>query len=246
MAIVFEKNSINYVTKYPPMRCDTHFKYNIKLTEEFFSNKNVEWVTLGSVLENVRNGMNVSTEHYSMIETNNYYISVSQIKEYGLIDKNQNFLQESVKDLNSYYELNPNTLLVTRSGTIGVALSTSHPSFNFDENNYIASGFVITAGVIENVSSTILANYINIFDVQRYLIAMSAGACQKNISQPIICNLPIPSIMLKPTKEIENYFKEYETECISILSNIENLERRLVELKGDISSSIKNEIFLNR
>jgi hypothetical protein len=38
-------------------------------------------------------------------------------------------------------------VLSTRSGTIGVALSTNHPSFNFDEYSYVASGFVITAKV---------------------------------------------------------------------------------------------------
>lgn len=48
------------------------------------------------------------------------------------------------------------------------------------------------------------------FPVQRYLIAMSAGACQKNISQPVIANLPIPALLLKPQNACENIFSEYE------------------------------------
>lgn len=175
MAIVMEKNSLNYLAGFSPIRCDTHFRYNIKVADGFFSNEKITWVALGSVLENVRNGMNIKTEYYSMEETDTFYLSVSQIKEYGLIDKNQNYLTDEVKDLNSYFELEPNMVLITRSGTIGVALSTNHPSFNFDEYSYVASGFVITAKVKDGFSANEIAGYINLFDVQKYLTAMAAG-----------------------------------------------------------------------
>jgi hypothetical protein len=79
-----------------------------------------------------------------------------------------------------------------------------------DDKHYIASEFVITAKLKDNFSSATIANYINMFQVQRYLVGMSADACQKNISQPIIANLPIPSILLKPGKHYESIFSEYE------------------------------------
>lgn len=242
MAIVFEENSIEYLSGFSPIRCDTHFKYNIKLADKFFSNEKINWVSLGSVLDKVQNGMNVTTEYYSMEETDILYLSVSQIKEYGLIEKNQNYLTEEVKDLNVFFELDKNMVLTTRSGTIGVALSTNHPSFVFDEKTYVASGFVIVSTIKENFSANVIANYINLFDVQKYLTAMAAGACQKNIAQPTIKNLPIPEVLLTSKQDFESYFKEYETKSLEILKGIDGLENELAELKSDISSSIKNKI----
>lgn len=242
MAIIFEKNSIEYLAGFSPIRCDTHFKYNIKQADNFFSNEKINWVSLGSVLEKVQNGMNVTTEFYSMEETDILYLSVSQIKEYGLIEKNQNYLIEDVKFLNSFAELESNTVITTRSGTIGVALSTNHPSFNFEEKTYVASGFVISSKIKEGFSANVIANYINLFDVQKYLTAMASGACQKNIAQPTIKNLPIPEILLTSEQGFEKYFDEYEKESIKILSEINKLDYRLIQLKSDISSSIKNKI----
>jgi hypothetical protein len=242
MAIIFEENSIEYLSAFSPIRCDTHFKYNIKLADKFFSNEKINWVSLGSVLDKVQNGMNVTTDFYSMEETDIMYLSVSQIKEYGLIEKNQNYLTEEVKDLNAFFELEKNMVLTTRSGTIGVALSTNHPSFLFDDKTYVASGFVIVSTIKENFSANVIANYINLFDVQKYLTAMAAGACQKNIAQPTIKNLPIPEILLTSKENFESYFNEYETKSIEILKNIDNLENQLSELKADISSSIKKKI----
>lgn len=242
MAIIFEENSIEYLSAFSPIRCDTHFKYNIKLADKFFSNEKIDWVSLGSVLDKVQNGMNVTTDFYSMEETDILYLSVSQIKEYGLIEKNQNFLTEEVKDLNTFFELEKNMVLTTRSGTIGVALSTNHPSFLFDDKTYVASGFVIVSTIKDNFSANVIANYINLFDVQKYLTAMAAGACQKNIAQPTIKNLPIPEILLTSKENFESYFDEYETKSIEILNKIEKFEKQLFELKADISSSIKKKI----
>lgn len=242
MGIIKETNSVVDLCKHAPLRCDTHFKHNIKAANEFFLNPNIQWVSLGSILENVRNGMNVGTNQYSMDETDILYISVSQIKEHGLITKNQNYLAETVSDEKGYFEILPNSILVTRSGTIGVAISSDHPSFNLEEKIYIASGFVITAEVKEGVSSKTIANYINLFSVQKYLTAMSAGACQKNISQPTICNLPIPEVLLQNNSDIDIFFQEYEKESMSIVCNIAKQEIKLAELKTNISHSISTAI----
>jgi len=133
-------------------------------------------------------------------------------------------------------------VLTTRSGTIGIALSTNHPSFNFDEKTYVASGFVITSKVRDGYNSDVISNYINLFDVQKYLTAMASGACQKNIAQPTIKSLPIPEVLLTGETDFASLFKEYETESLSILDNINELENRLSELKADISTSIKDRI----
>lgn len=243
MAIVMEKNSLNYLASFSPVRCDTHFRHNIKLADSFFSNNKITWVALGSALEDVRNGLNIKTDYYSMEETDTLYLSVSQIKEYGLIEKNQNYLTDEVKDLNIYFELEPDMILVTRSGTIGVALSTNHPSFNFDEHSYVASGFVITAKVKHGFSANAIAGYLNLFDVQKYLTAMAAGACQKNIAQPTINNLPIPECLLSKETDMEQDFAEYEMQSRKIVEAMASQERQLSALKSQVSTSVKNKIF---
>lgn len=245
MGIIRRDNSLLEVVKYQPLRCDTHFKYNMMLARDFFFDHKIEWVSLGSVLRNIRNGMNVGTEYYSMEETAYHYISVSQIKEYGLIKKNQNYLMESVGDLPGYFEIKDNMLLVTRSGTVGVAISSSHPSFDLEENNYIASGFVITAEMQEGFSADIVANYINMFPVQRYLTAMSAGACQKNISQTVIINLPIPAVLFEPGGRFRDIFAEYEESSGKILKEIETNEQKLEQLKKSMSARMTLEIQKN-
>ena len=133
-------------------------------------------------------------------------------------------------------------LLITRSGTVGVALSTNHPSFNFDEYCYVASGFVITAKVKDGVSADVVAGYINLVDVQKYLTAMAAGACQKNISQPVIKNLPVPDCLLDGTLEIGQSFTEYEDKSQKILESIDLLEKQLSELKTEVSDAVKSKI----
>lgn len=233
---------MNYLAGFSPIRCDTHFKQNIKAAEGFFANDKITWVALGSILENIRNGMNIKTDYYSMDETDILYLSVSQIKEYGLIEKNQNYLTDEIKELNSYFELEPDMVLITRSGTIGVAISTNHPSFNFDDYVYVASGFVITAKIKDGFSADIVAGYINLFDVQKYLTAMAAGACQKNIAQPTINNLPIPECLLNGEAEIEQYFSEYRNESKKIIETMDLQEKNLAGLKTQISSSIKEKI----
>ena len=123
MGLIVEHSSVSYLSAFRPVRCDTHFKHKIKLSEQFFSSERISWVSLGSVIDKIQNGMNVATEFYSMAPTDVLYISVSQIKEHGLIEKNQNYLSEDVRSLGNFYELGDNTVLVTRSGTVGVALS---------------------------------------------------------------------------------------------------------------------------
>ncbi len=242
MGIIIEKNSLEYLASFSQVRCDTHFKHNIKQADSFISSSGITWFALGSILEEMQNGMNLKTNFYSMEATNTFYVSVSQIKEYGLIDKNQNYLIDEVKDLKNYFELEPNMLLITRSGTIGVALSTNHPSFNFDEYSYVASGFVITMKIKEGFSADVIAGYINLIDVQKYLTAMAAGACQKNISQPVIKNLPVPDHLLNGATEIEQSFAEYEEESRKILESIDSLEKQLSELKSKVSNSVKSKI----
>lgn len=243
MAIIFEKNSVDYLTSFSPVRCDTHFKHNIKVADDFFSRKNIAWVSLGSVIEKIQNGMNIKTDYYSTEETDILYLSVSQIKEHGLIQKNQNYLVEETRDLNNFMELEENTLLTTRSGTIGVAISTDHSSFDLEEKTYVASGFVITSNIKPEYSSNIIANYINLYDVQKYLTAMASGACQKNIAQPTILNLPIPEVLLSNNSSYVELFNEYETESKKLLVEIQEKENTLNELKKDISSSVRARIF---
>ena len=242
MAITMERNSLHYLAGFSPIRCDTHFKHNMKLADSFFSNQRIDWVALGSALEGMRNGMNLNTSFYSMEPTDTLYISVSQVKEYGLTDKNQNYLTDEVKDLDNFAELEPDMILVTRSGTVGVALSTNHPSFDFDNLSYVASGFIVTAHVKTGLSADIIAGYINLLSVQRYLTAMAAGACQKNLAQPALLTLPVPEAVLRNPSEFAHRFETYKTASIDLLAAILQQESQLAQLKSTLSQEVESLI----
>ncbi|MFC1929890.1 hypothetical protein ACFLW6_03400, partial [Chloroflexota bacterium] len=91
-------------------------------------------------------------------------------------------------------------------------------------------------------SANVISNYINLFDVQEYLTAMAAGACQKNISQPNINNLPIPECLITGEANIEQYFDKYEHESLEVMATIAKEESILFKLKSDISKEIKTQI----
>jgi len=239
MAILTHQSSLQNLTQYTPMRCDTHFITNMsKAAKSFFDHKDISWVSLGSVLEDVRNGVNLGTSLYAMDETTNLYISVSQIKEHGLIEKNQSYLSDDVRSVTGFFELVPGMLLITRSGTIGVALSTDNPSFEFDEYSYIPSGFVITAKIKNGISANMIASYLNLFPVQSYLVAMAAGACQKNLAQPAINALPIPESILDNSTHIQSLFDKYRAEADKIIQDIKTNEIKLTKLKQESANTI--------
>lgn len=80
------------------------------------------------------------------------------------------------------------------------------------------------------------------FPVQRYLVAMSTDACQKNISQPIIANLPIPLILLESRNYCESIFFEYEKNNSKILNTIAMNEDKLEKLKEVTSKKISDQL----
>lgn len=65
---------------------------------------------------------------------------------------------------------------------------------------------------------------------------------KKNISQPVIANLPIPSILLKPGNHCENIFSEYEETSKKILDAIAINEVKLENLKEATSKKIINQL----
>lgn len=239
MAIVIKSNSVHHICKYPPMRCDTHFIRHIQQSEPFFS-IDTEWVELGSVLGYVSNGMNVDTKYYSMEQTNILYVSVSQIDRYGLSRKNQNFLDDSILRLENCKPLRRNMVVITRSGSVGIALSTNHESFEFDKYTYVPSGFVIVAKVNSGVSANVIADYLNLTPVQSFLFAMAAGACQKNISQSIIQHLPIPKKIIDPDESMKSQLEEFHRKVNSVLLEIKSLESELDALEEKRSQFISS------
>lgn len=242
MAIVFEENTLAYVASFAPLRCDTYFKRHIKEADAFFGQKEIEWVSMGSLVEDVRNGLNVGTEYYSMDPTDCLYISVSQVKEYGLSEKNQNYLTDTVKDTKVFRELERDMLVITRSGTVGVALSTNNSSFDFDEFSYVPSGFVITARVSRKIDADVLASYINLRPVQTWLRAMAAGALQKNISQVVVNSLPVPQCLVEGDKTINGAFDTYRKRSGEIVSEMAGLEGSLGKLRDSTSKAVTERI----
>lgn len=242
MAIVFEANTLEYVASFAPLRCDTYFKRQIKEADAFFGQKQIDWVLMSSLVEDVRNGLNVGTEYYSMEPTDCLYISVSQVKEYGLSDKNQNYLTDAVKTIKPFRELGPNMLVITRSGTVGVGLSTDHWSFDFDKYSYVPSGFVITAKARKGIDANALASYINLRPVQTWLRAMAAGALQKNISQGVVSSLPVPKCLVEGDTAIFEAFDSYRKQSRKVVAEIARSEASLEQLRDSASKVVTDRI----
>ncbi len=113
-------------------------------------------------------------------------------------------------------------IIVTRSGTPGIALCTNHPSFDYDEYEYVPSGFLIYFNLLPNlnINPNIITYYMNLRPVRYYLIANSSGRCQRNISQEILMDLPIPEDIINTEKQIEILKLYGEIERKSVKANI--------------------------
>ncbi|GEM_PF-5644361 len=221
-------NSMQIVAGYQSLRLDAFFYENMEKAEDFF-NRDIRWVKLGSLINEISNGENLSTEWYSVDgDSKVVYLSVSQVTEFGLEDKNTSYLKEEIleetfgKSQRKISLIGKEMIIVTRSGTPGIALCTNHPSFDYDEYEYVPSGFLIYFNLLPNlnINPNIITYYMNLRPVRYYLIANSSGRCQRNISQEILMDLPIPEDIINTEKQIEILKLYGEIERKSVKANI--------------------------
>jgi hypothetical protein len=71
---------------------------------------------------------------------------------------------------------------------------------------------------------------------------MAAGACQRNISQSTINNLPVPARLISGSVGLDEYFTVYERKSLEILAEISQREQALRELKEELSGKVRERI----
>lgn len=234
------ENSNHTLMKYPSFRADTYFYKNMKVAEEFFNSK-FRWTKLGYLIETISNGENLDTKWYAVDEDSNVmYLSVSQITEFGLEDKNTHYLINDVldnefgKSKRNVKQIAENMIIVTRSGSPGIAISSNHPTFDYDNYMYIPSGFLIYFSLRNSlgISPEVITYYLNLRPVRYYLIANSSGRCQRNISQEILHNLPVPEEILDEDvqKKIIELYNDVESKSVKRINTIASIKNSLNKL----------------
>ena len=230
-------NSMQLITLYPSFRLDTFFFENMYKAEDFF-NKDIKWTKLGYLIDRISNGENLATDWYSVEgDSKVMYLSVSQITEFGLEEKNNSFLREEIleetfgRNQRNISLIEKNMIIVTRSGSPGIAISTNHPSFEYEEYDYVPSGFLIYFNLRDDLglNPNVISYYLNLRPVRYYLIANSSGRCQRNISQEILMDLPVPEELLdaKKQSEILKFYELIERESIEANNIIRDVNKKL-------------------
>lgn len=233
-------NSTKEISNYQSFRIDTFFYENIIKTKDFFAN-DFRWTKLGNFIDVISNGENLATEWYSVDgESNVVYLSVSQINQYGLEDKNISYLKEEILDYDfgkskrKITTLREDTIIVTRSGTPGIVINTNNSGFNYEEYSYVPSGFLIyfTLKKELKIPVEVITYYLNLQPVKEYLIANSSGRCQRNLSQEVIKNVPIPEELLDKSfqEKIMKLYNDMQCETINKQNEIKKIEVELDEL----------------
>ena len=207
----------------------------------------------------IRNGKDVSKEDYSPIETDYFYITVNNIKEYGVDFSESIFLNdEKGKDLEGFRLTNGN-LIVTRSGTVGVCRY-----FDLDDDKiYIPSGYLMVLNYdTKKINGKFLQYLLNSTFYNSYLGSISSGKTQKNLSQHFVMNIIIPKIPIdlqneiieSLEKNIVSRIMKYESKVLSHQDIIDtifvkyNLKRPIsisfFEVLTSTFSKINNQVFL--
>ena len=149
MAIIVEKNSVEYLTSFSPIRCDTHFKHNIKLADRFFSNEEIFKNVLNQYsflkIEDKLKGFSVAAKHIEGNLTKDnykyYLITLNLQDKYARV---KGYSRSELDDANTDYteiersiKAGANLQVVLVSTDKLSALSKAYPSYFLDSSDFI-------------------------------------------------------------------------------------------------------------
>ena len=224
---------------------------SLRLKPEFFDFILYDWpslterwnfnLRLKDCVKSIRNGKDVKKEDYSFDNTGYFYITVNNIRPYEFSYQYEIYLDYEIGEILDKYKLNENDVIITRSGSVGVA-----KLFDIiDENRiFIPSGYLVIISVNEKViSPKWLEYYLSSSIIKNYFEIFSSGKTQKNLSQYDILNLPIPKLDT-------DRFDEFSKNVAILESEINNLKEKAIPLQiiideeltkyGLKSTSLKN------
>ncbi len=223
--------TINFseLTNSNPLRLDNAFyQFNKIELNAMLKKFNSKKSKLKDFAYEIRNGKDVSRDDYSPIETDFFYITVNNIKDYGFDFSESLFLNDEIGVELEESKLINGDLIVTRSGTVGVC---KYFDLNSDKN-YIPSGYLMVLNYnTKEFNGKFLQYLLNSVFYNKYLWSISSGKTQKNLSQQFLMNIIIPKV---PTnlqnkiiesleKNIVSRIKEYESKILSHQDIIENI-----------------------
>jgi len=175
------------------LRADPDFIKGVRELNKFISTSKLSFYKLKEALaEKPRNGKNTNQTSYSMTPTRFVYLSVDAIMA-GRIDLSDSiYLNETVGGELEEYKLCDGDIIVTRSGTVGVACLFHEQEF---EEILIPSGYLIIMRVDENkIDPEFAVEYFNSPLMQHFFETYSCGKNTQNISQESLKKAPIPNL----------------------------------------------------
>lgn len=227
MGITWTKLGLKSVGEETNFRLD-HARY---LGEEKFSEFISEFdrtASLGTYVSSIRNGVDISKDKYTNADTGILYLSVQPIAS-GPPGK---LVLEEAEQLNLDLEGNtdikvqPDEVLVTRSGTPGVAWY-AEKKFLDKWDAVIPSGYTQRLKFKEgSIDSRFLAGYLNLPPVRMLTTACACGKDQFNLSQDYLRQIPVPTLSEDRVDEFIELVTEYQKiiqEAYELVGHLEKL-----------------------
>lgn len=240
MGLIHTETSLYDISQDFNLRCDCAYFINmqkfITLVPKISVTKKIADITTG-----ISNGVNLEADTYSLIPTNNIYISVMEFSNgFPVVFNSEGeffgsitFLQDSVIENNGELFnrgiIQKDEIIIARSGGIGKVAWFGDIMDDYPDLNFIASGFTTKVKLKEGFEPRFVNIWLNQLFIKYYLLAKSSGKCQRNISQEYIYDIPFPDISFEQqVKLADKYYNE-----------IKEFEKSILDL--DTSTDIVNE-----
>ena len=255
MGIIVDTAELQEIAKDNNLRCDPLHIINYDKFEKVFDELNFETETVADIVESISNGINFPASMYSLNPTSNIYISVKEFgngiqlikTQTGDIRESVTFLRDEVVESENYEAglIKTNEIIIARSGAIGkVAWLGDFIELN-DELNLVASGFTTKLKIKEGYDCRFVNLWLNQPFIKHFLIAKSAGKCQRNISQDYLYLIPFPRIshanQIEIAEKFYSDFIEFETGIENVGSTSKLVDKILeVIFKIDLHFEVEN------
>ena len=203
-----------------------------------------EYKPFSIYIEEINNGQDVKKDYYSHGDTGILYLSVTELSNanLGIIDLSQ-AKQLIIEEKDIKIKVEPNDLLVTRSGTPGIAWVATE-NFLDKWDIVIPSGYLQRIKLKSGVNPNFFAAYLNLKPIRMLTTAYACGKDQFNLSQDYIKKIPI----VKLSNEKQKDFIDFIYTCNNYIHNIRSLqnsfENQIQTISLDLlyEKIIKNDI----
>ena len=225
MALKWSKIDLRWIGKERNFRMDHERYLGEKKFGEFISRFD-SVAPLGIYISAISNGQDVSKDSYTDTDTRILYLSVNQIAG-GLFGKlNLADAQQLAIDLRDIkLEVEPGDILITRSGTPGIAWLATREFLN-EWEAVVPSGYIQRLKLKSNsINPQFLVAYLNLYPVRMLTASYACGKDQYNLSQEYIRQIPIPVLSQESEQKLVRLTENFQKEMQVIHEATQSLER---------------------